>query len=88
MNRIYVHFFGTPMIYLDENRTSFPFKKAEALFYYLVIKKRALKDELSALFWPDIESEKARKNLRNSIYNIRNILGKDVLLSPQKILQR
>ncbi len=84
MDRIYIHFFGTPMIYLNENRTSFPFKKAEALFYYLVIKKRALKDELSALFWPDVESEKARKNLRNSIYNIRNVLGKDVLLSPQK----
>lgn len=84
MNRILIHFFGTPMTYLNGNRTSFPYRKAEALFYYLVIKKSALKDELSGLLWPDIECEKARKSLRNSIYNLRNTLGKDFLLSPQK----
>lgn len=84
MNKIWVHFFGTPTIYLNGNRIIFPYKKAEALFYYLVIKKKALRDELSGIFWPDTEYEKARKNLRNSIYNIRNILGKDFLLSFQK----
>lgn len=81
---IYVKLFGTPTIKKDEETIFLPFRKAEALFYYLVVNRQATRDELVSLLWGDIEEETARKNLRHAMYKIRKVFDEDIIISPQK----
>lgn len=77
--------FGSPVIEHNAREVFFPYSKAKALLFYLLIKKRASRDELSGLFWADSSEEIAKKNLRNAIYQIKKCFGGiDVLVSPNK----
>lgn len=84
MNGVYVKMFGTPAAYIEGNRMSFPFKKVEALFYYLIVKKEASRDELVNLLWSDVDEETAKKNLRNALYRIKKTFNSDIVISPNK----
>lgn len=84
MPKLEVKLFGIPEIYLDKEEKKFPFKKADALFYYLLLVKKTTRDHLVNLFWSDSEDEIAKKNLRNAIYIIKKTLGVEVFLSPQR----
>jgi DNA-binding SARP family transcriptional activator/predicted ATPase len=86
MNSIHVKLLGNPEVYVGNKKIIFPFKKVEALFYYLVVNKRASRDELVSLLWGDIEEEISKKNLRNAIYRIRKTFDIDVLYSPSRSL--
>lgn len=77
--------FGTPVVTYNDKEIFFPYSKAKALLFYLLIIKRASRDELSGLFWAESSDEIAKKNLRNAIYQIKKTFGGvDVLLSPNK----
>jgi len=67
MKKLEVKFLGLPEIKYDGQTISFPFKKADALFYYLLLAKRTTRDHLVNLFWSDSEENVAKKNLRNAI---------------------
>lgn len=84
MSRVKVKLFNTPNVIKDDKKIKFPFTKAEALFYYLVVNKEATRDELVALFWGDSEEKIAKKNLRNAMYKIRKAFDMDIIISPQK----
>ncbi|WP_432401311.1 AAA family ATPase [Wukongibacter sp. M2B1] len=84
MNSIKVKLFNTPYVLKDDKKIKFPFTKAEALFYYLVVNKQATRDELVALFWGDSGEKIAKKNLRNAMYKIRKAFDIDIIISPQK----
>jgi len=84
MYSIKVKLFNTPYVTKDDKKIKFPFTKAEALFYYLVVNKQATRDELVALFWADTGEKIAKKNLRNAMYKIRKAFGMDIIISPQK----
>lgn len=75
---------GPPCITQEGQRIIFPFRKAEALFYYLAVEKRATRDRLLALLWADMDEGTARKNLRNGLYIIRKILGEELILTPTR----
>ena len=77
---------GPPCITINGQRIIFPFRKAEALFYYLAVERRATRDRLLALLWADMDVASARKNLRNGLYIIRKILGEDCVLTPSREL--
>lgn len=79
-----VNLFGIPTVEYNENEVKFPFKKADALFYYLLLVKRTTRDHLVNLFWSDSEENVAKKNLRNAIYIIKKTLGVEILVSPQR----
>lgn len=81
---IIVKLLGTPGVSIDDHSVLFPFKKVEALFYYLVVKGEATREELVNLLWPDIDEETGRKNLRNAIYKLKKTFRGDVLISPNK----
>lgn len=68
-----------PSIYIDDEKVSFPYKKVEGLFYYLCVKKRISRNEAMGVLWADYSEEGARKNLRDALYNIRKLLGSDIL---------
>jgi len=76
--------FGVPKIILEDEAVEFPFKKAEAIFFYLAIQKRVTRDELVNLFWSELKEEVAKKNLRNALYQIKKTLGENVLYTPKR----
>lgn len=82
--KLEVKFLGMPEIKYGHENISFPFKKADALFYYLVMTKKATRDHLVNLFWSDSEDPIAKKNLRNAIYIIKKKIGVEVFVSPQR----
>ncbi|AKL96696.1 serine/threonine kinase, regulatory protein [Clostridium aceticum] len=84
MDCIYVKFFNTPTIFKNSKKVFLPFKKAEALFYYLVVHQQATRDELVHLLWGEMEEETAKKNLRNAMYKIRKAFDLNIIISPKK----
>jgi len=84
MARLKVKLFGIPEVKFDDKEINFPFKKADALFYYLLLVKKTTRDHLVNLFWADSDENVAKKNLRNAIYIIKKTLGVEVFLSPQR----
>ena len=54
---------GTPEVYNQNEKVFFPFAKAEGLFYYLAMKKKASGDDLAALLWGESDDVSAKKNL-------------------------
>jgi DNA-binding SARP family transcriptional activator/predicted ATPase len=84
MNSIDIKLLGIPAVHVDNRKISFPFKKVEGLFYYLVVNKKASRDELVNLLWGDVEEEISKKNLRNAIYRIRKTFDMEILYSPNR----
>lgn len=84
MTKVVCKLFGIPETTIDGRKIMFPFKKAEALFYYLIVKKQAFRDTLADLFWGSQDEEMAKKNLRNAIYIINKTFSEDVLISPKR----
>lgn len=84
MAKLNASLFGTPVITYDGREITLPYKKAEALLYYLVLKRRAARDELAALLWEDADTATAMKNLRHAIYSIRKELGEDPFADGQR----
>lgn len=76
----------TPAIELDGQLVSLPFKRADALLYYMVVRRSASRQELIALLWESDDEAKGLKNLRNALYTLKKALGGDVLVSPQKAM--
>ena len=71
---LFFHFLGNPYIELDGKKLSFSLKKAEYMATYLALNGPAGRNQLKALFWPDMQSTQASANLRNALYLIRNTI--------------
>lgn len=84
MPELTVKMFGTPAIVLDGEGVVLPYRKAEALLYYLVMEGRAPRRELVELLWEDTDSSTALKNLRHAAYTVRKVLGMDLFLPGQR----
>lgn len=70
-----------PGVSLDNRPVKLPYRKAEAVFYYLACRRKATRDELMHLLWGDFPEETARKNLRNALYKIRKAFDAEVLIA-------
>ena len=84
MPKIQVFTLQTPLVLLDGNPVVFPYKKTEALFYYLAAEKSVTRDVISYLLWEDANTETAHKNLRHALYMIKKVFGFEVITSSQK----
>lgn len=84
MAKIEVQLFQIPCVKLDGKKVSFPFKRVDALFYYLICQKTATRQELVDLLWEDCAEEVGYKNLRHTIYTLRKSLGADLILTVPK----
>ncbi|WFD11367.1 AAA family ATPase [Tepidibacter hydrothermalis] len=84
MDIINIKFFNNHSVSKNNDIICFPYKKTEALFYYLVINKEASRDELVNLLWEDSKESTAKKNLRNAMYQIRKVFDMDIIISPKK----
>lgn len=76
---IQVTLLGRPMVKKDGKPVNFPYQKVEGLFYYLCINKNITRSQAIGVLWAGSSQEAARKNLRDAIYNIRKLLGQEIL---------
>lgn len=65
--------------YLEEyeqraKRIVLPFKKADAIVFYLALEGRQHKEVIKNLFWGDREEKLASSNMRNAIYQLRKAM--------------
>src|SRR6056297_3582551 len=81
---ININFLGSPKVFVDKKRIYFPYKKAEALFYYLYFMKSSSRNTLTEMFWSDFDEKSAKKNLRDALYKIKKTFGFDILISPKR----
>lgn len=86
MVKVIANLLGLPEVYIDEEKIKFPFKKAEALFYYLLLRKESSRDILVNLLWGDLEENLAKKNLRNAVYSIKKLFNEEIIISPTRAI--
>lgn len=84
MAQLKIKLFGTPGIYQDGTLVNFPFRKAEAVLYYLAVNGQTSREELAALLWGETDDAGARKCLRDALYKIRRAIGTDDLFRAEK----
>lgn len=76
--------FGALSVTFDGREITLPYKKAAALLFYLIVRRRATRSELVELLWEDADNATAMKNLRHAIYSIRKELGVDPFTESQR----
>lgn len=84
MDIITVKMLQTPSVAVNGQTVFFSYKKVDALFYYLICRRKATRGELVDLLWDEMDSAVAYQNLRHAIYSLRQKLACDVLVSGQK----
>lgn len=87
MNFISVKLLGTPSVKLNNNKITFPYKKSEALFYYVCINKKVSREEATNMFWSDSSEETARKNLRDALYKIKASINEDIFSTDKSVIE-
>lgn len=85
-NGVFFQLFGNPQIFLNGEAIFFSFSKINALLYYLVINKTVSRDEVAGLLWANKSEKSAKKNLRNTIYQVNKVLGAEYIVSPNKTI--
>lgn len=75
---------GNPTILVNQAEITPSYAKISALIYYLILKGEASREELATLLWGNKNPEKARKNLRNTIYQTNRELGIEAIISPNR----
>ena len=78
MAHLSLTFLGTFQVMLDgESLTAFRSARVQGLLVYLVLTntKSHSRDVLAALLWPEETDTVAKKNLRQSLYQLRQVLG-------------
>lgn len=79
MKQIIIRMMGHPAVYLDGKPVTFKYQKAEAIFYYIAVGRSVERSRVMGIFWPEEPEDKARKNLRNALYSIRQAFDNEVI---------
>lgn len=70
----------------DEQPLTFRTRKAEAILYYLIVTAKAVdRTELAELFWSDMTTSNAQKNLRTVLPDLRSLLGDLITITNQDV---
>ena len=81
MRNVRITLCGNPQVLADGREVSFPYKKAEGLLYYLCVRKSVTREEVINLLWSEEDETSGKKKLRDAIYQIRQVLGKEFLVT-------
>lgn len=81
INKYTIRLIGRPSVTKGSEIIELPFRKAEALLYYLAVVKHALRDDVTELLWPDLDDDRAKANLRNALYVLRKHCCDDIVLT-------
>ena len=61
-------------------------RKTAALFAYLALEGPTPRSKIAGLLWPEVDEEKARRNLRQRLHRLKDALGANLIL-PEDVLQ-
>ncbi|GAA0054689.1 AAA family ATPase [Streptococcus canis] len=75
---------GTPRIFLNDEEQFFTFAKVDALLYYLAVNGSVSREMAASLLWENKNTQTAKKNLRNTIYQANKALQADVISCPNR----
>lgn len=81
-----IKYLGLTQIKNGDNIVKLSYSSAQYVLFYIMIEKQVNRDILSSTIWEDMDEVKAKKNLRNALYTIRQTIGENVLLSPNRNL--
>jgi len=84
MEKIEAKILGLPEIKKGKKVLSFPYKKVEGLLYYLLLNEKVQRPLIASLLWCDMDENSARKNLRNALYKLKKIIGKEIIDTPDR----
>src|SRR6056297_1007799 len=84
MEKIEAKILGLPEIKKGKKVLSFPYKKVEGLLYYLLFNEKVQRPLIASLLWCDMDENSARKNLRNALYKLKKIIGKEIIDTPDR----
>lgn len=74
----------SPKILINNSPVLFPYKKAEALFYYILFEQSINRNDAVNILWEENSDAIGKKNLRHALYIIKKSFGIDVFISPHK----
>lgn len=85
--KLHLQLFGPPAVFRGEEPvTGFVSHKASALLFYLATTGQSCnRDMLASLLWGESPEEKARKNLRDVLFNLRPLVGDYLIISRQTV---
>lgn len=89
MATLKIYLLGGLRIYRGTETVNFPTQKTRSLFCYLVTYRNLShsRDKLAGIFWGESPEEKAKKNLRNTLWRLRRIIGPQLLISEENQVQ-
>jgi DNA-binding SARP family transcriptional activator/predicted ATPase len=74
-----IHLLGSPKILRDQEPLTLSRSKSRALVYYLAAHHGPVsREQLLALFWPDLDRPAAQQTLRTTLHGLRQALGSAV----------
>ena len=76
---------GPPRLFLGDRLAQPGARKALAVLAYLRLEGAATRAKLANLFWPDLDSASARRNLRRELHRLRSV-GADLLKDSDEVL--
>ena len=85
MARLHLFLFGGFSVSLDDQPvTGFESDKVRALLAYLATEgdRPQRRETLAALLWPELPEHRARHNLRQALFNLRNVISDQQSNSP------
>ncbi|MFW6200899.1 MAG: BTAD domain-containing putative transcriptional regulator, partial [Gemmatimonadota bacterium] len=79
MSRIHVSTLGRLVVHRDDRElVELPGQRLRcALLVYLAVERRATREQILSLLWPDRDPERARHALSQTLYELRTTLGDD-----------
>lgn len=84
MHRLEINVFGNTKAVFDGIEINFPYKKAEALFFLIAVKKSINRSQAIEILWAEKEDKTARKDLRNAIYVVNKKVGFPVIYAKDR----
>ena len=77
---------GTPTIHLGDKAITLKTNKSQALLIYLAVNQGTYgRDSLADLLWSEMSNRQARKNLRDSLAQLRAVVGDYLLIEPNRL---
>jgi DNA-binding SARP family transcriptional activator len=81
-------FLGSPQLWRDQQQVHIRRAKALALLVYLAITRtNQPRERILALLWPESSAQAARKNLRNTLWELGELFGDEAISQQGQLLQ-
>ena len=87
MAELKVQLLGSPQIEINSESVKINRRKAMALLAYLAVTRHSHnRDALATLFWPETPHNRARANLRQTLWELNNALGEPWIATEDETL--